>query len=541
MTDNPTLNNFIVDEIEKDLAGNLSALATRFPPEPNGYLHIGHAKSINLNFALAKHYGGTCNLRFDDTNPEKEDIEYVNAIKEDVAWIISAQDLELPEPLVASNYFEQFYDFAVTLINKGLAFVCELTADEMHAYRGTFTEPGKNSPYRDRSIAENLQLFTDMRAGKFANGEKTLRAKIDMSHPNIVMRDPVVYRINHVAHHNTGDAWCIYPMYDFAHPLEDAIEGITHSLCSLEFENNRPLYNWYVEHCEPMVGGKPSNPRQIEFGKLNITRTILGKRYITQLVADGKVTGWDDPRLMTIKGMRRRGYTPRIIKKFTDQAGVSKAYGSIDIAELEAIVRDDLKEDSQMIMAVTDPIKVVITNYPEGQTEQLEVKNSAVNEAMGTRSMVFGRELYIEREDFQEVPEKKFNRLTPDQEVRLHSAYFIKCHEIIKDDAGNITQLNCTYDIETKSGSGFTGRKVKGTIHWVHADTAVQADINLFDYLVDEAGEFNAESWTVKPALIEAGIADMTATHFQFLRHGYFVKDTVSGYNCLVGLKSSFK
>ena len=541
MTDNPTLNNFITDEIEKDLAGNLTALATRFPPEPNGYLHIGHAKSINLNFALAKHYGGTCNLRFDDTNPEKEDITYVNAIKEDVAWIISAQDLTLPEPLVASNYFEQFYAFAVTLITKGLAFVCELSADDMHHYRGSFTEPGKESPYRNRSIDENLQLFADMRAGKFANGEKTLRAKIDMGHPNIVMRDPVIYRINHVSHHNTGDTWCIYPMYDFAHPLEDAIEGITHSLCSLEFENNRPLYNWYVEHCEPQANGKPSTPRQIEFGKLNLTRTILGKRHITQLVSEGKVTGWDDPRLMTIKGMRRRGYTPRIIKKFTDQAGVSKAYGAIDIAELEAVVRDDLKADSQLIMAVIDPIKVVITNYPEGQTEQLEVKNNAVNEAMGTRSMTFGRELYIEREDFQEVPEKKFNRLAPGREVRLHSAYFIQCNEVIKDDTGHILQLNCTYDIETKSGSGFTGRKVKGTIHWVHANTAIEANINFFDYLLDEAGDFNPDSWHIKPALIEAGIAQSTATHFQFLRHGYFVKDTIQGYNCLVSLKSSFK
>ena len=528
--------HFIAEEIEKDLAGRLNELVTRFPPEPNGYLHVGHAKSIFLNFGIAKHYGGHCNMRFDDTNPEKEDTEYVDSILEDVKWLIGkGLDLDMGAVYFASDYFEKFYEFAVGLVKKGLAYVCDLDADQMNDYRGSFTETGKNSPYRDRSIEENLQLFADMRAGKFTNGEKTLRAKIDMASPNITLRDPVIYRINHTAHHNTGDAWCIYPMYDFAHPLEDAIEGVTHSLCTLEFVNNRPIYDWYINNCE--VAKKP---RQIEFGKLNLTRTILGKRYITQLVNEGKVSGWDDPRLMTLKGMRRRGYTPTIIKKFCDQAGLSKADGNIDIAELEAVIRDDLKSQSQLIMAVIDPIKVVITNYPINQNETLEIENNAENETMGKRHLSFGRELYIEAQDFMEEPDKKFHRLAPGKEVRLKGAYFIKCEEVIKDESGNITQLNCTYDIETKSGSGFTGRKVKGTIHWVHAATCVQENVHFFNYLVDEAGEFNEHSWITKKAYIEENITELTASHFQFLRHGYFVKDTQTGYNCLVSLKSSY-
>lgn len=532
--------HFIQEAIEEDLAGRLDELITRFPPEPNGYLHIGHAKSINLNFGLARQYGGYCNMRFDDTNPEKEDTEYVDAILDDVKWLLSYDEsFQMPTALFASDYFEKFYDFAVVLIKKGLAFVCDLTADQVHEYRGTFTEVGKNSPYRDRGIEENLQMFADMKAGKYVNGEKTLRAKIDMSHPNLVMRDPVIFRINHTHHHNTGEAWCIYPMYDFAHPLEDAIEGVTHSLCSLEFKNNRDIYNWYIDNCDT-----EKKPRQIEFGKLNLTKTILGKRYITQLVNEGKVTGWDDPRLMTIKGLRRRGYTPTIIKKFCDQAGISTADGAIDIAELEAVIRDDLKSQSQLIMAVIDPIKVVITNYPENQKETLEVENNAENESMGKRHVSFGREIYIEAQDFMEEPDKKFHRLAPGKEVRLKGAYFIKCEEVIKDEQGNVIQLNCTYDIETKSGSGFTGRKVKGTIHWVDASTCVKSDINFFDYILDENNEFNQNSWTTKTAYIEDNISKETThetTHFQFLRHGYFVKDKENGYNCLVSLKSSFK
>lgn len=528
--------HFIAEEIEKDLAGRLNQLVTRFPPEPNGYLHIGHAKSINLNFGIAKEYGGYCNMRFDDTNPEKEDIEYVESILDDVRWLIEGGlDLQLGKVYYASNYFDKFYEFALLLVKKGLAYVCDLSVEQMNEYRGTFTEVGKNSPYRDRSIEENLKLFSDMKSGKYSNGSKTLRAKIDMNHPNITMRDPVIYRINHVSHHNIGDEWCIYPMYDFAHPLEDAIEGVTHSLCTLEFENNRPLYNWYIENCDI-----EKKPRQIEFGKLNLTKTILGKRYITKLVSEGKVKGWDDPRLMTLKGMRRRGYTPSIIKRFCDQAGVSKAYGSIDISELEAIVRDELKSNSQLIMAVIDPIKVVITNYEQEKNELLKVENNAENEDMGKRNISFSREIYIEAQDFMEEPDKKFHRLAPGKEVRLKGAYFIKCEEVIKDEAGNITQLNCTYDIETKSGSGFTGRKVKGTIHWVDAATCVQSDVHFFDYLADENGDFNEKSWSTKTAYIEDNINKISSSHFQFLRHGYFVKDKDGGYNCLVSLKSSY-
>jgi glutaminyl-tRNA synthetase len=468
-------------------------------------------------------------MRFDDTNPAKESVEYVNSILEDVKWL----GYDYGERLFfASDYFETFYDCALNLINKGLAFVCDLTAEEIHEYRGNFTEQGKNSPFRDRTIEENLQLFKEMRDGKYADGEKTLRAKIDMDHPNIVMRDPVIYRIAHIYHHNAADNWCIYPMYDFAHPLEDAIENITHSLCSLEFENNRPLYNWFIENS--WIG--KSKPRQIEFGKLSISRSILGKRHLNKLGADGKVRGFDDPRLLNLKGLKRRGYTPEIIKTFINELGVSKSDGTVEIELLEHHARNILKKETKSLMAVLDPLKVVITNLEEDETLVLE--NSGETD-LGSREIVFTREIYIEREDFMENPPKKFFRLFPDSEVRLKGAYFIKCEEIIKDDFGNIIELRCTYDPETKSGSGFTGRKVKGVLHWVSAKYAVKKTVNLFDYLIDEEGNINENSVIKKEALIEQAILEEDE-RVQFMRHGYFYKDGEE-LNLIVSLKSSFK
>lgn len=553
--------HFIQEFIEEDLQGNTNQLITRFPPEPNGHLHIGHAKSITLNFGLSKYYGGKFNLRFDDTNPTKENMEYVDSIISDVSWLLSAfdenrytkkadwvsSDLSFNDYIkemyndnenlfFASNYFNKLYEYAVLLIKKGLAFVCDLNADEMHKYRGTFTEKGKESPYRNRSIEENLKLFNEMKQGNYNDGEKTLRAKIDMQHSNIAMRDPVMYRISHHPHFNTGNAWCIYPMYDYAHPIEDAIEGITHSLCSLEFENNRPLYNWYVNNIN-----FEKKPRQIEFAKLQITNTILGKRHLKKLVDEGYVQGWDDPRLPTLKGLKRRGYTAEIIKNFCNLVGISKADSKVDIAMLEHCAREVLKQTSQSIMAVTNPLKVVITNYPQDKIEYLQIENnSEIN--LGTRQVPFGREIYIESEDFMENPPKKFFRLAPGTEVRLKGAYFIKCDEVIKDTKGNIVQLNCTYDLQTKSGTGFTGRKVKGTIHWVFAPSAIECKIQLFDYISNEEGTFNENSLQVKVAYIEPYINETCTQHLQFLRHGYFIRDSKlpMHFNCVVNLKSSY-
>ena len=541
--DNEIPRNFIIDFINEDLAGRTHELATRFPPEPNGYLHIGHAKSICLNFGLAKMYGGTCNMRFDDTNPAKEDEEYVNAILEDVKWLGFDFENRL---FFASDYFDKFYEFAVRLIEKGKAFVCDLTQEELQEYRGTFSKPGKESPYRNRSIEENLQLFEEMKAGKYKDGEKTLRAKIDMSSPNINMRDPVIYRIAHVHHHNTGDKWCIYPMYDYAHPLEDAVEEITHSLCSLEFENNRPLYNWFVDNV-----GFDKPPRQIEFAKLSLTNAIMGKRHMRLLVENGDVDGWDDPRMLTLSGIRRRGYTPDIIRNFCEIIGLSKADNRVDIALLEHCARDVLKTKSKSLMAVLDPIKVIITNY-EG-TEMLKIENSAEVEEMGTRQVPFSGELYIEREDFLEDAPKKYFRLTPGKEVRLKGAYYILCNEVIKDEQGNIIELHCTYDKETKSGTGFTGRKVKGTVHWVCAKEAVPIEARIYDYLViddpnEESGyRKNPDSLKICNGVIEPAILDMTKEdRFQFIRNGYFALDPKLTtkeklvVNQIVPLKSSF-
>ncbi len=539
--------NFIVRQIKEDLGDNLNKVHTRFPPEPNGYLHIGHAKSIILNYGIAKEFGGKFNLRFDDTNPAKEDEKYVNSIKEDLNWLGADYEDRL---FFASNYFDTMYDIAVKLIKEGKAFVCELTAEEMKTYRGTLYGSGKNSPYRDRSIEENLQLFEDMKNGKFADGEKTLRAKIDMSSSNINMRDPVIYRIAHISHHNTNDMWCVYPTYDFAHSIEDCIENITHSICTLEFEDHRPLYDWVVEN-----SGLQSKPRQIEFAKLSLTNTIVGKRYIKALVDNGEVDGWDDPRLATISGLRRRGYTKESIWDFCNRIGVSKANNRVDIAMLEHCLREDLKPKSQSLMAVINPLKVVITNY-EGDGELVEIENNGVNkEEMGCRNVSFSGEIYIEREDFMEEAPKKFNRLTLDQEVRLKGAYFIKCTEVIKDDNGEIVELRATYDKETKSGSGFTGRKVKGTIHWVNASDCVQTTAKLYDYLIidDETAEEgfikNENSLlTFDNCLVESGVKDMLdGRSFQFIRNGYYCVDSKIStkdnivFNRAVSLKSSFK
>ena len=544
--------NFIEQEIDKDLReGVYDHVCTRFPPEPNGYLHIGHAKSILLNYGLAREYGGTFHMRFDDTNPTKERMEFVDSIKEDIKWLGADWGEHL---YFASDYFDQMYECAVKLIKKGKAFVCDLTAEEMRAYRGTLTEPGKESPYRNRSVEENLQLFEEMREGKYADGEKVLRAKIDMASPNINMRDPIIYRVAHMTHHNTGDKWCIYPMYDFAHPIEDAIEGITHSICTLEFEDHRPLYDWVVRECE-----FENPPRQIEFAKLYLTNVVTGKRYIKKLVEDGIVDGWDDPRLVSIAALRRRGFTPESIKMFIDLCGVSKAQSSVDYAMLEYCIREDLKMKKPRMMAVLDPIRLVIDNYPEDQVEYLDVANNLENEDLGSRKVPFGRELFIEREDFMEEPPKKYFRLFPGNEVRLMHAYFVKCTGFEKDENGNITVVHCTYDPETKAGSGFTGRKVKGTIHWVPADYAQKAEVRLYENLVDEEkGVYNKEDGSlnlnpnsltvIKDALIEPSFEGYGAyDSFQFVRNGYFCIDAHDStpehlvFNRIVSLKSSFR
>ena len=542
--------NFIEQEIDKDLAeGVYDHVQTRFPPEPNGYLHIGHAKSIILNSGLAKEYGGKFNLRFDDTNPTKEKTEFVHSITEDVKWL--GADFE-DRLFFASDYFDTMYECAVKLIKKGKAFVCDLSADQIREYRGDFTTPGKNSPYRDRSIEENLQLFENMKNGMYKDGEKVLRAKIDMASPNINMRDPVIYRVAHMTHHNTGDKWCIYPMYDFAHPIEDAVEHITHSICTLEFEDHRPLYDWVVRECE-----FENPPRQIEFAKMYLTNVVTGKRYIKKLVEDGIVDGWDDPRLVTIAALRRRGYTPEALRMFVELVGVSKANSSVDYAMLEYCIREDLKLKRPRMMAVLDPIKLIIDNYPEGQTEMLSIPNNLENPEMGEREVPFSRELYIEREDFMENPPKKYFRLFPGNEVRLMGAYFVTCTGFEKDENGNVTEIHCTYDPETKSGSGFTGRKVKGTIHWVSAPTAGKVECRLYENIVDEEkGKLNEDgtlnlnpnSKTITTAYVEPKLmAAKPYDSFQFMRNGYYCvdcKDSKEGqpvYNRIVSLKSSFK
>ncbi len=479
MEEKQSSKHFIEQLIDKDLAdGVYDHVQTRFPPEPNGYLHVGHAKSILLNYGLAKEYGGKFNMRFDDTNPTKEKVEYVESIKRDIRWLGADWEDRL---FFASDYFEQMYECAVKLIKKGLAFVCDLTADEIREYRGTLTEPGKESPYRNRSVEENLALFEEMRSGVIEDGARVLRAKIDMASPNINMRDPVIYRVAHISHHNTGDKWCIYPMYDFAHPIEDALENITHSICTLEFEDHRPLYDWVVRECEFQ-----QPPRQIEFAKLYLKNVVTGKRYIKRLVDNGIVDGWDDPRLVTISGLRRRGYTPESIQMFVDLCGISKSNSVVDMAMLEYCIREDLKLKKPRMMAILDPVKLVIDNYPEGQIEYMDVANNLENEELGIRKVPFARELYIEREDFMENPPKKYFRLFPGNEVRLMNAYFVTCQSVEKDAEGNITLIHCTYDPETRSGSGFNGRKVKGTIHWVAAPTAVKVTTRLYENLVDE-------------------------------------------------------
>ena len=543
--------NFIEMAIDKDLEeGVYDHVMTRFPPEPNGYLHIGHAKSILLNYGLAQKYNGKFNLRFDDTNPTKEKVEFVESIKKDVEWLGADYEDRL---FFASNYFDQMYEAAVTLIKKGKAYVCDLSAEEIREYRGTLKEPGKESPYRNRSVEENLELFEKMKNGEFADGEKVLRAKIDMAAGNINMRDPILYRVAHMTHHNTGDKWCIYPMYDFAHPIEDAIEGVTHSICTLEFEDHRPLYDWVVKEV-----GFEQPPRQIEFAKMYLTNVITGKRYIKKLVEDGIVDGWDDPRLVSIAALRRRGFTPEAIRNFIELAGVSKAQSSVDYAMLEFCIRDDLKLKKSRVMAVLDPVKVVITNYPEGQIEYLDVENNRENEELGSRKVAFGRELYIERDDFMIDPPKKYFRLYPGNEVRLMNAYFVTCTDYITDENGKVTEIHCTYDPETKSGSGFTGRKVKGTIHWVCADECVDAEVRLYENIVDEEkGVYNEDgslnlnpnSLTILPGCkLEAGLKDSKAyDSFQFVRQGYFCFDAKDSseehlvFIRFVSLKSSYK
>lgn len=543
--------NFIEQIIEKDIEeGYCTTVKTRFPPEPNGYLHIGHAKSILLNYGLAQKYNGQFNLRFDDTNPTKEDIEFVESIKKDVEWLGADWEDRL---FFASSYFDRMYECAVLLIKKGKAYVCDLTPEEIREYRGTLTEPGKESPYRNRSVEENLELFENMKNGVYEDGSKVLRAKIDMASPNINMRDPIIYRVAHMRHHSTGDKWCIYPMYDFAHPIEDAIEGITHSICTLEFEDHRPLYDWVVRECE-----FASPPKQIEFAKLYLTNVITGKRYIKKLVQEGIVDGWDDPRMVSIAALRRRGFTPESIRMFVELVGVTKANGSVDYAMLEHCIREDLKLKARRMMAVLDPVKLVIDNYPKGQIEYLDVPNNQENEAMGTRKVPFGRVLYIEREDFMEEPPKKYYRLFPGNEVRLMSAYFVKCESFIKDENGKVTEIHCTYDPETKSGSGFTGRKVKGTIHWVEAGTALSVEARLYENLVDEEkGVYNEDgSLNLNPnsltvltnCYVEPEFANAAADEkFQFVRNGYFCMDCKDStkehpvFNRIVSLKSSFK
>ncbi len=551
MENEATSKNFIEQAIEKDLAeGVYDTVHTRFPPEPNGYLHIGHAKSILLNYGLAQKYHGKFNMRFDDTNPTKEKTEFVESILADIKWLGADWEDRL---YFASNYFDQMYEAAVKLIQKGKAFVCDLTAEEMREYRGTLTEPGKESPYRNRSIEENLKLFEEMKAGKYADGEKVLRAKIDMASPNINMRDPIIYRVAHISHHNTGDKWCIYPMYDFAHPIEDAIEGITHSICTLEFEDHRPLYDWVVRELE-----YPHPPRQIEFAKMYLTNVVTGKRYIKKLVEEGIVDGWDDPRLVSIAALRRRGFTPESIKMFVDLCGVSKSQSSVDYAMLEYCIREDLKLKKPRMMAVLDPIKLVIDNYPEGQVEYLDAANNLENEELGSRKIPFCRELYIERDDFMEEPPKKYFRLFPGNEVRLMHAYFVKCESFVKDENGKIIEVHCTYDPETKAGSGFTGRKVKGTIHWVPAPCAIDAEVRLYENIIDEEkGVYNEDGslnlnpnslTVVEHAYLEPGFEGAKAfDSFQFVRNGFFCVDYKDStpeklvFNRIVSLKSSFK
>ena len=542
--------NFIEQIIEKDLAeGKYDTICTRFPPEPNGYLHIGHAKAILLNYGLAQKYHGKFNMRFDDTNPTKERVEFVESIKADIKWLGADWEDRL---FFASNYFDQMYEAAVKLIKKGKAYVCDLTPEQIREYRGTLTEPGKESPYRNRSIEENLELFEAMKDGKYADGEKVLRAKIDMASPNINMRDPIIYRVAHMTHHNTGDKWCIYPMYDFAHPIEDAIEGVTHYICTLEFEDHRPLYDWVVRELE-----YPHPPKQIEFAKLYLTNVVTGKRYIKKLVEEGIVDGWDDPRLVSIAALRRRGFTPESIKMFVDLCGVSKAQSSVDYAMLEYCIREDLKLKRPRMMAVLDPVKLIIDNYPEDQIEYLEADNNLENESLGKRQVPFGRELYIDREDFMENPPKKYFRLFPGNEVRLMNAYFVKCTGFEKDENGNVTEIHCTYDPETKCGTGFTGRKVKGTIHWVAAKTAKKVTVRLYENIIDESkGVYNEDgslnlnpnSLTVKECFVEPALAEAKPYEsFQFVRQGYFcadVRDSKEGapvFNRIVALKSSFR
>lgn len=543
--------NFIEIEIDKDLASKrFDHVQTRFPPEPNGYLHIGHAKSIILNNDIAKEYNGKFNLRFDDTNPTKEKEEFVNSIIEDVKWLGGEFEDRL---FFASNYFEEMYEKAVMLIKKGKAFVCDLSADEIREYRGDFKTPGKESPYRNRTVEENLKLFEDMKNGMFEDGSHVLRAKIDMASPNINMRDPVIYRVARMTHHNTGDKWCIYPMYDFAHPIEDAIEGITHSLCTLEFEDHRPLYDWVVRECE-----YKNPPRQIEFAKLYLTNVVTGKRYIKKLVEDKIVDGWDDPRLVSIAALRRRGYTPESIRNFVKLAGVSKADSSIESAMLEYCIREDLKLKKPRIMAILDPIKLIIDNYPENQSEICTMPNNLENPELGEREIEFGRELYIERDDFMEVPPKKYFRLFPGNEVRLMGAYFVTCTSVEKDENGNIIAVHATYDPETKSGSGFNARKVKGTIHWVNAKTALNVEVRLYENIVDEEKgkldengnlNLNPNSLTVlKNCYVESCLKDAKAYYsFQFVRNGFFCVDAKDSrpdalvFNRIVSLKSSFK
>ena len=547
----PVSKNFIEQEIDKDLAeGVYDHVCTRFPPEPNGYLHIGHAKSILLNYGLAQKYHGTFHMRFDDTNPTKEKTEFVESIKEDIKWLGADWQDHL---YFASDYFDKMYECAVKLIKKGKAYVCDLTAEQIREYRGTLTEPGKDSPYRNRSIEENLELFEAMRAGKFADGEKVLRAKIDMASPNINMRDPVIYRVARMTHHNTGDKWCIYPMYDFAHPIEDAVEGITHSICTLEFEDHRPLYDWVVRECE-----FENPPRQIEFAKLYLTNVVTGKRYIKKLVEDGIVDGWDDPRLVSIAALRRRGFTPESIKMFVDLCGVSKSQSSVDYAMLEYCIREDLKLKKPRMMAVLDPVKLVIDNYPEGEIEYLDAPNNLENESLGSRKVPFGRELYIEREDFMEEPPKKYFRLFPGNEVRLMNAYFVKCVDYEKDADGNITVIHCTYDPASRGGNSPDGRKVKGTIHWVAVQTAVKAKARLYENLVDEEkGVYNKEDGSLnlnpnslveKDIYVEPNFEDAKPyDSYQFVRQGFFNIDSHDSrpdalvFNRIVSLKSSFK
>ena len=543
--------NFIEQIIEKDLAeGKYETICTRFPPEPNGYLHIGHAKSILLNYGLSQEYNGKFNLRFDDTNPTKEKIEFVESIQADVKWLGADWEDRL---FFASNYFDHMYEAAIKLIKKGKAFVCDLTAEQIREYRGTLTEPGKNSPYRDRSVEENLDLFERMKNGEFEDGTKVLRAKIDMASPNINMRDPVIYRVAHMTHHNTGDKWCIYPMYDFAHPIEDAIEGVTHSICTLEFEDHRPLYDWVVRELEYQYP-----PKQIEFAKLYLTNVVTGKRYIKRLVEEGIVDGWDDPRLVSIAALRRRGFTPESIKMFVELCGVSKANSSVDYAMLEYCIREDLKLKRSRVMAILDPVKLIIDNYPEGQIEELEAPNNMENETLGTRKVPFGKELYIEREDFMVEPPKKYKRLYPGNEVRLMNAYFVTCVGYDTDEDGNVTAVHCTYDPASKGGNSPDGRKVKGTIHWVSAQDNVQAEVRLYENIIDEEkGVYNEDgslnlnpnSLTVlKNCYVEKSLKDAKAyDSFQFVRNGFFcvdAKDSKEGalvFNRIVSLKSSFK